>query len=65
MDFKDMPNSVDLIPRNGQWFVVVTSRGDRKELGPFDMPTARRIASEQMQRFGNPAGPAKPATPTS
>jgi len=52
MDFKNMPNSVDVITRNGQWFVKVTAKGNTAELGPFDMATAQRIASEQLQRLG-------------
>lgn len=54
MDFKNMPNSVDVITRNGQWFVVVTAKGNRTELGPFDMATAQRIASEQLERLALP-----------
>lgn len=54
MDFKNMPNSVDVITRNGQWFVKVTAKGNTTELGPFDMATARRVESEQLQRLGPP-----------
>lgn len=54
MDFKNMPSSVDVITRDGQWFVKVTTKGNTTELGPFDMSTAQRIASEQLQPLGHP-----------